>query len=131
MHVGHDVGPTDDPFSAGLGHVVKLAKDFVGAEAARRAKDTPGSHRLASLTLDDPEPILLHGESVIADGKVVGTVMSAAYAHTIGAAVGLAMVEASVVADETPVQVDIAGEMVKATLSLSPLYDPSGARMRA
>ncbi len=131
VHVGHDVGPTDDPFSAGLGHVVNLGKDFVGAEAARRANDTPGSHRLASLTLDDPEPVLLHGESVIADGKIVGTVMSAAYAHTIGAAVGLAMVEASVVADETPVQVDVAGEMVKATLSVGPLYDPSGARMRA
>ena len=131
VHVGHDVGPTDDPFSAGLGHVVKLGKDFVGAEAARHAKDTPGSHRLVSLTLEHPEPVLLHGESVIADGKIVGTVMSAAYAHTIGAAVGLAMVEAWVVADETPVHVDVAGEMVKATLSVGPLYDPSGARMRA
>ena len=38
VHVGHDVGPTDDPFSAGLGHVVKLDRDFVGAEAARRAR---------------------------------------------------------------------------------------------
>jgi glycine cleavage system aminomethyltransferase T len=131
VHVGHDVGPTDDPFTAGLGHVVKLAKDFVGAEAARRAKETPGSHRLVSLTLEDSEPVLLHGESVIADGRIVGTVMSAAYAHTIGSAVGLAMVEASVVSDETPVQVDIAGEVVKATLSVGPLYDPSGARMRA
>jgi heterotetrameric sarcosine oxidase gamma subunit len=131
VHVGHDVGPTDDPFSAGLAHVVKLGKDFVGAEAARRAKAAPGSHRLVSLTLEDAEPVLLHGESVIADGKVVGSVMSAAYAHTIGTAAGLAMVEASVVGDETPVQVDIAGEMVKATLSVGPLYDPSGARMRA
>jgi glycine cleavage system aminomethyltransferase T len=131
VHVGHDVGPTDDPFSAGLGHVVNLGKDFVGAGAARRANDTPGSHRLASLTLDDPETVLLHGESVIADGRIVGTVMSAAYAHTIGAAVGLVMVEASVVADETPVQVDVAGEMVKATLAVGPLYDPNGARMRA
>ena len=131
VHVGHDVGPTDDPFSAGLGHVMKLGKEFLGAKAARRANDTPGSHRLASLTLEDAEPVLLHGESVIADGEIVGTVMSAAYAHTIGAGVGLAMVEASVVADETPVQVDIAGDLVKATLSVGPLYDPSGARMRA
>jgi 4-methylaminobutanoate oxidase (formaldehyde-forming) len=131
VHVGHDVGPTDDPFSAGLGHVVQLGKDFVGVDSARRAKRTAGSHRLVSLTLEDAEPVLLHGESVIADGKVVGAVMSAAYAHTIGAAVGLAMVDASVVADETPVQVDLAGELVKATLSVGPLYDPSGARMRA
>ena len=68
---------------------------------------------------------------MIADGKIVGTVMSAAYAHTIGAALGLAMVDASVVENEAPVQVDIAGEVVKATLSVRPLYDLSGARMRS
>ena len=34
VHVGHDVGPTDDPFTAGLGHVVKQDKEFVGAKAA-------------------------------------------------------------------------------------------------
>jgi 4-methylaminobutanoate oxidase (formaldehyde-forming) len=131
VHVGHDVGPTDDPFSAGLGHVVKLGKGFVGAEASRRAKETPTAHRLVSLRLEDPEPVLLHGESVIADGRIVGTVMSAAYAHTVGAAAGLAMVERSILTDEGPtVEVDIAGELTKATLSSRALYDPSGARMR-
>jgi 4-methylaminobutanoate oxidase (formaldehyde-forming) len=132
VHVGHDVGPTDDPFSAGLGHVVKLEKDFNGADAARRADETPGPHRLVSLRLEDPEPVLLHGESVIADGRIVGAVMSAAYGHTVGAAVGLAMVDASIPSDDgTTVEVDIAGELTKATLSRRPLYDPSGSRMHA
>jgi 4-methylaminobutanoate oxidase (formaldehyde-forming) len=132
VHVGHDVGPTDDPFSAGLGHVVKLDKDFLGAEAARRATETPGPHRLVSLRLEDPEPVLFHGESVLADGRVVGTVMSAAYAHTVGAAVGLAMVEAAILSEEgTTVEVDVAGDVTKATLSRRALYDPSGARMRS
>jgi glycine cleavage system aminomethyltransferase T len=132
VHVGHDVGQTDDPFAAGLGHVVKLEKDFVGVEAARRAKETPSPQRLVSVQLDDPEPVLLHGESVIADGRVVGAVMSGAYAHTLGAAAGLAMMESSAISDEeSTVQVDIAGRMVKATLSPRPFYDPSGSRMRA
>ncbi len=132
VHVGHDVGPTDDPFSAGLGHVVKLGKDFVGAEAARRAKETPGPHRLVSLRLEDPEPILLHGESVIQDERIVGTVMSAAYAHTVGAAAGLAMVDAAIASEDgATVEVDIAGELTKATLSRRALYDPSGARTHA
>ena len=132
VHVSHDVGPTDDPFSAGLGHVVKLEKDFVGAEAARRAKETPRPHRLVSLRLEDPEPALLHGESVIADGGIVGTVMSAAYAHTVGAAAGLAMVEAAIASEDgTTVEVDVAGELTKATLSRRALYDPSGARTHA
>jgi 4-methylaminobutanoate oxidase (formaldehyde-forming) len=132
VHVGHDVGPTDDPFSAGLGHVVKLDKEFVGIEAARAAKETPRSHRLVSLKLDEPEPLLLHGESVIANGRIVGTVMSGAYAHTLGAAAGLAMMEsAAIIDEESTVQVDVAGLMVKATVSARPFYDPSGSRMRA
>jgi 4-methylaminobutanoate oxidase (formaldehyde-forming) len=132
VHVGHDVGPTDDPFTAGLGHVVKADKEFVGVEAARLAKETPRPRRLISLKLDEPDPVLLHGESVIADGRIVGAVMSGAYAHTLGAAAGLAMVDTSAVSDEeSTVQVDLAGLMVKATLSPRPFYDPSGSRMRA
>jgi 4-methylaminobutanoate oxidase (formaldehyde-forming) len=131
VHVGHDVGPTDDPFSAGLGHVVRLDRDFLGAEAARRADATPAERRLVSLRLEDPEPLLLHGESVIADGRIVGAVMSAAYAHTVGAAVGLAMVDAKISAEEGTVEVDVAGELTKAILSRRPLHDPAGSRMRA
>jgi 4-methylaminobutanoate oxidase (formaldehyde-forming) len=131
VHVGHDVGPTDDPFTAGLGHVVKLDRDFIGVEAARVAKETPGPRRLVSLQLEDPEPILFHGESVIAQDRVVGTVMSAAYAHTVGAAVGLAMLEESIaLSDGSTVEVDVAGTRVKATVSTRPLYDPTGSRMR-
>jgi heterotetrameric sarcosine oxidase gamma subunit len=132
VHVGHDVGPTDDPFTAGLGHVVKLEKDFVGAEAARVAEEADRPHRLVSLKLEDPEPVLLHGESVIADDRIVGTVMSGAFAHTIGAAAGLAMIDAALLSeDEATVEVDCAGALVKATLSTRPFYDPTGSRMRA
>ena len=132
VHVGHDVGPTDDPFTAGLGHVVKLDKEFVGAKAARVAKAAERRHRLVSLKLEDPEPVLLHGESVIADDRIVGTVMSSAYAHTIGAAAGLAMVETDLLTgDEATAEVDCAGTLVKATLSTRPFYDPTGSRMRA
>ena len=132
VHVGHDVGPTDDPFTAGLGHVVTLDKEFVGVEAARAAKESPRPRRLVSVKLDEAEPILLHGESVITDGRIVGAVMSGAYAHTLGATAGLAMVEASVVSDEeSTVEVDLAGLMVKGTISTRAFYDPSGSRMRA
>ena len=130
VHVGHDVGPTDDPFTAGLGHVVDLGKEFLGGDAARAASTSPRSHRLATVKLEDPEPLLLHGESVIADGRIVGTVMSAAYAHTVGAAAGLAMVESAALADTT-VEIDVAGVPVKATLSAGPVYDPTGSRMRS
>jgi heterotetrameric sarcosine oxidase gamma subunit len=132
VHVGHDVGPTDDPFMAGLDHVVKLNKEFLGVDAVRRREPSPPTSRLVSVKLEDPDPMLLHGESVIVDGRVVGTVMSAAYAHTVGAAAGLAVVQGSLLSDELPtVEVDVAGSLVKATLSTAALYDPNGSRMRS
>jgi 4-methylaminobutanoate oxidase (formaldehyde-forming) len=131
VHVGHDVGPTDDPFTAGLGHVVKLDKEFVGVEGARAAREALRSHRLVSLKLEDPEPVLLHGESVIAGQQIAGTVMSGAYGHTLGAAAGLAMVDAALLSgEEATAQVDCAGTLVKATLATRPFYDPAGSRMR-
>jgi glycine cleavage system aminomethyltransferase T len=41
------------------------------------------------------------------------------------------MVDAAIAEDGRTVEVDIAGEVTKATLSRRALYDPSGARMRA
>jgi heterotetrameric sarcosine oxidase gamma subunit len=132
VHVGHDVGPTDDPSSSGLGHVVRAVGGFVGADAARAAAGRPPARRLVTVSLDDPQPVLFHGESVIAEDRIVGTVMSAAYAHTVGASAGLAWVDASIVEDgRAAAAVDVAGTPVVATIRTRPLHDPAGSRMRS
>jgi 4-methylaminobutanoate oxidase (formaldehyde-forming) len=132
IHVGHDVGPTDDPFTAGLGRLVRPGGGFLGAEATAAREHQPPSRRLVGVKLDDPDPLLLHGESVIADGRIIGTVMSGAYAHTLGAAAGLAIVDATLLADpDVPLQVDCAGRLVKASISDRALYDPEGSRLRS
>jgi 4-methylaminobutanoate oxidase (formaldehyde-forming) len=80
--------------------------------------------------LDDPDQLLLHGESILAGGVIVGRMTSGAYGHTIGAACGLGYVAAEAVA-ATRVEVDCAGTRVPASLSLSPWYDPKGSRLRS
>ncbi len=66
---GHDMGPLDDPFAAGLGFAVsrRKAADFVGRDgaraAARRSPTTSGRRRLVSLHA--PSAVLWHGESVL------------------------------------------------------------------
>jgi len=132
---GADMGPSDTPFEAGLAATVALDKatDFIGRAALAEVAGEPPRRRLVHLRLDDPEPLLHHGESLRLEGEIIGRVTSGAYGHALGVAVGIAFLEPpSGVATPAPerVDVDIAGEIVSATLSERPFYDPEGARLR-
>ena len=94
---GHDIDNTDPVLEAGLGFFVALDKPggFVGRDAVAAAKAAgPPTRRLVQVLVTDPEPLLFHAEVVHRDGQPVGYVRSASYGHTLGGAVGLAMVEA-------------------------------------
>ena len=93
---GHDIDNTDNAFETGLGFSVDLKKpDFIGREAALQQKAAgPLTRRLAQVLVKDPEPLLFHAEVVLRDGKPVGYVRAGSYGHTLGGAVGLAMIEA-------------------------------------
>jgi glycine cleavage system aminomethyltransferase T len=84
----------------------------------------------------DPEPLMYHAEIVLRDGVPVGYVRAASYGHSLGGAVGLAMVEPKVPVDATYLntgtwEVDIAGKRYPALVSARPLYDPAMERIRA
>ena len=139
---GHDIDNMDDPYSTGLGFAVRLDKegDFLGKQAcierkAEVAADGKGySHRLVQILLKDPEPQLIHAEIVLRNGEPVGDVRAGSYGHTLGGAVGLAMVAGD------PVDVDyikggewevqIADRIYPAEVSLKPLYDPGMEKIR-
>jgi 4-methylaminobutanoate oxidase (formaldehyde-forming) len=136
-HWGFDMGPTDTPFEAGLGFTVApdKATPFIGQEALRTLSREPLRRRLVHVKLEDPEPLLFHGESLLRAGRIVGRVTSGAYGHTVGAAVGLAFVdgapdELEEMASSGAVEIEIAGDRTPATVSAKPFYDPDGLRMR-
>ncbi len=134
---GHDIDNTDSVLEAGLGFAVALDHDFLGRAAVEAKKaEGPLTRRLVQVLLADPEPMLHHAEPVLRDGKPVGYVRAASYGHTLGGAVGLAMVEGSEVVDKAWMegadwQVEVAGRLHPATASLRPLYDPSNAKIKA
>jgi 4-methylaminobutanoate oxidase (formaldehyde-forming) len=136
---GHDIDNTDVPYESGLGFALDLNKPdgFIGKEAvlAQRARG-PLLRRLVQVLVKDPEPLMFHAEIVRRDGIPVGYVRAASYGHTLGGAVGLAMVEPKVPVDVTYLstgkwQVEIAGKLYPAVVSLRPLYDPEMRRIRA
>jgi 4-methylaminobutanoate oxidase (formaldehyde-forming) len=135
---GRELSPDITPWEAGLGFAVKLDKaDFIGREALLAAKGKPLARCIVALTLDDAEPVAWAGELVLRDGRPAGEVTSAAYGHTLGRTVCLALVHAG----GQPIdaawlasgrwQIDIAGTRLAATLHTRAPYDPRGERIRS
>jgi glycine cleavage system aminomethyltransferase T/glycine/D-amino acid oxidase-like deaminating enzyme len=136
---GHDIDNTDNAFETGLGLFVDLHKPsgFIGREAALKQKAAgPMTRRLAQVLVKDPEPMLFHAEIALRNGKPVGYIRAGSYGHTLGGAVGLAMLEAGEPIDaawlsEGRWEVDIAGTRYPVKVSLKPLYDPEMKRIKA
>lgn len=135
---GHDIDNTDCVLEAGLGFAVALQKPggFIGKEAVLAKKKVgPLTRRLVQILLRDADSMLFHAEIVHRNGKAVGYIRAASYGHTLGGAVGLAMVEAEEPIDTAYMEsgswaVEIAGRLCPAVASLRPLYDPASARVR-
>jgi 4-methylaminobutanoate oxidase (formaldehyde-forming) len=135
---GHDIDNTDSVLEAGLGFAVDLKKPggFIGRDAvlARKAAGAL-TRRLVQVQLKDPAPLMFHAEVVWRDGVAVGYVRAASYGFTLGAAVGLAMIEAGEPLDQAWIdagtwEVEVADTRYPALVSLAPLYDPKNARIK-
>jgi 4-methylaminobutanoate oxidase (formaldehyde-forming) len=86
--------------------------------------------------LQDPDVMLVHAEVVRRDGVEVGYLRSGSFGHTLGGAVGLAMVDgggdpvdAAWLASGTWT-VQVGNDPVPGRVSLTPLLDPRGERIR-
>ena len=135
---GVDIDSTDNPLEVGLGFTVAWDKPggFVGRDALLALRDDPecGQRAMVSLLAQDPAARLFGNEPVLVDGAWVGYVRAAGYGHTLGGAVGLAVVEnATGVTDEwlarTRFEIDCAETLIPATASLHPLYDAKRSRI--
>ncbi|MGZ3650537.1 MAG: GcvT family protein [Bdellovibrionota bacterium] len=136
---GHDIDNTDNAFETGLGFAVSLDKagGFIGQSEAVKQKAAPLTRRLLQVQVKDPQALMYHAEIVRRNGKAVGYVRAASYGHTLGGAVGLAMIEGG----NEPVnlawlnagtwEVEIAGKNYPAFVSLKPLYDPENKKIKA
>ena len=136
---GHDISAGDSPLEAGLAFTLAWDKpdEFIGRDAAIAHRERGVQRRLVQFALDDPEPLLLHGEPIFRDGVCVGHLTSAMYGHTIGSSIGMGYVNAQSVDaprrwfEEGSYAIEVAGAAVPARASLRPLYDPASERIHA
>jgi dimethylglycine oxidase len=129
---GTDMTTEHDPFEAGLGFAVRMAKgDFVGRAALEGRSEDTATRRLACLILDDPTAVVMGKEPVIVDGSAVGYVTSAAFGYSVGRSIAYAWLPASAAAIGTRVAIRYFGEDLPATVTAEPLFDPGMERLRS
>jgi aminomethyltransferase len=92
---GSDMDEQVNPYEAGLGWTVKLAKgEFVGREALRKIKDEGPRRELVGLGCAE-RTIPRHGAPVRRDGSEIGVVTSGTYSFWLQRGIGMALVMAA------------------------------------
>jgi glycine cleavage system aminomethyltransferase T/glycine/D-amino acid oxidase-like deaminating enzyme len=136
---GRELTPDYNPVEAGLLFACKLGTDisFLGRESVEKAKAEGPRRRLVSLVLDCRDTMMWGGELLLRDGVAAGQVMSGAWGEALGRPVGLAYLRHTCGEVITPgyiregsYQVNVGGQVLPATVSLRPPFDPAGERVR-
>ncbi|MEF3365833.1 FAD-dependent oxidoreductase [Methylocystis sp. 9N] len=135
---GADIGPDHSPLMAGLGWAAKLKSDqpFQGREALEQAARSPPPRRLVGFSVEDADVTLLGRETIYRNGERVGWLSSGGFGYSIGKPIGYGYVrhEAGATLEFVRAgdyELDVAGERVRAFVSLEPFIDPKGTRVRA
>ncbi len=86
-----ELSPDTNPYEVALGFAVSFKKDFIGRKALERIKAEGVKRKLACFLMDGFVP--LHGgEAILHEGRVIETVTSGGYGHTIGKSIAYGFV---------------------------------------
>ncbi|HLJ02070.1 MAG TPA: glycine cleavage T C-terminal barrel domain-containing protein, partial [Solirubrobacteraceae bacterium] len=119
---GNDMDETVNPYEAGLGWTVKLAKgEFIGRDELARVKEHGARRSLIGLKTE-PGSIARHGAAVTTAQRAVGHVTSGTHSFFLGYPVALAMVEAASCRVGDSVSVEVRGRQAAAEVVKLPFY---------
>ena len=120
-----------NPFESALDRFVKMDKDFIGKDALVKMQKAGPRRQFVSMIVDCDEAPAHPGDSVIRDGKVIGTLTSAAWGYRVGKNLTCAFVDPEFAEVGTTFEVEIIGQAFSATVCEECLYDPSYELVRS
>ena len=141
-HFGYDISNEDNVLEAGLGFVVKENKpdgkfgSMIGKNAIIKKRNEGFENILLQFRLKDPEPLLYHNEPILRDGKIVGHLTSGNYGHYLKGAVGLGYIKCKEIGESLKTilasnyQIDVAGSIIDADVSIQAMYDPKSLKTK-
>ena len=125
-----DFRPDFTAAESGMDAFINWDKDFIGKSAALQEREAGPQKRLVAMTVDAVDIDVCNDEAIFRDGDCVGYVTSGGYAHYVQQSVALGYVPTEFALDGCTLEIEINGERVPARVTGSPLYDPTGSKMR-
>jgi dimethylglycine dehydrogenase len=128
-----ELRPIYGPFEASMDRFIDLSKnDFIGRAAAVEEKQSGGKLRRVSMIVDAKTADVLGDEPIWHKGKVVGWVTSGGFAHFVNKSMAQGYVPKELADDlgKGAFEIEIIGDLRKATIITEPPLDPKGERMR-
>ena len=137
--MGHELDSDVSPFEVGLHTFTRKSGGFTGYEALLKrlqqsSTDQLSTNQIVSLTFADDFVVPLGHEPVIYNNDIIGKTTSCAFGYRVGKPIALAQASSvlvsGIVQSDGTVEVDIGGSLYEAHLSVSPLFDATGTRMK-
>ncbi len=114
---GNELTPDRTPIEAGLGWACGLDKEFPGVDVLRRQKAEGPAERLVAFVMED-KGIPRQGMAIEEGGEVTSGTLS----PSLGRAIGLAYVDATLAAPGTEITLDLRGRPRRARVVEKPFY---------
>ena len=128
--VGQDTDAVSNPLESDMSWVVRFDReDFIGRAGLLAVDERGLRNKLVGFTVRDgrvPED----GDPIVEDGAPIGRVTSARLSPTLGKGFGLAWVPIELAQDGRTIAIRVDGHDVQADVTLRPVYDPDGLRLR-
>jgi len=119
---GHEIDDETSPLEAGLGWVVKLAKQsFRGADALRKEKEAGSGRTLVGFELEGKN-IARPGYGVVMNGAEVGKVTSGAYSPTLEKSLCMALIARTARDENARYAVAVRDKKIAAKMTPLPFY---------
>jgi aminomethyltransferase len=123
---GHELDEQTSPIEAGLGFFVALDKaDFIGKPALFAQKQQGPKKKLIAFKMNDRSAPPRPGYRIWSSGDAsapVGQVVSGTQSPSLGAGIGLGYVPTDIAKPSTPIEIEIRGKRVPATIVPKPFY---------
>lgn len=132
---GSELNTEVTPFEAGLGFAVDMKKGcFIGHTALVKAQvSNTLRYRVVPIILENKSIDAISNETIYCEGTdtIAGHVTSGAFGYNIDRPVAQALLKPEYAKDGQLLSVDVLGERISATVSMSAPYDPNGTRLRS